>query len=562
MEGSEAQKQEKKKVTEVTTFTVPFALGGIKENIAIKTISTYKSSKEQIMNQAIQFHLQGQISEAAKYYQYFIDQGFNNHRVFSNYGVLLKDLGKLKDAELLTRKAIQLQPDYADAHYNLGIILKDLGKLKEAEISQSKAIELNPDFVNAHYNLGNILRDRGKLKDAEILYRKVIKLKPDLADAHLNLGSILRDLDKFKEAELSTLKAIEIDPNLAEAHSNLGNLFRDLGNLQEAELSQRKAIQLKPDLADAHLNLGSILKDLGKLKEAELSTRTTIELQPDHAKAHSNLGLILRDLGNLEEAELYSRKAIQMKSDFAISYQNLSILFYAQGNINLAVKNIEKAYSIDPLSKDNQLLLSIFRDRKRKKYKNISNPVDIEMNKEKAFSYPVILKRSIDPEIINSLYKIKALDLNKFKDPSFGNARGSDYKLFENNEKTTSKLQQDLTSITKEFLNSNVFFRDSFFTILGGNSTINKHNHIGSIDKLADLCTQKYALVYYLSIGDQNCKHPGILKFYKHKNDVNPNQEILPSEGMIVIFPADRYHSVKYEGTKDRIIVGVNFYSI
>ena len=59
-----------------------------------------KASQEQIINQAFYFHSQGNISEAAKYYKYFIDQGFKNHLVFSNYGVILSDLGKLKEAEL------------------------------------------------------------------------------------------------------------------------------------------------------------------------------------------------------------------------------------------------------------------------------------------------------------------------------------------------------------------------------------------------------------------------------------------------------------------------------
>ncbi len=39
-------------------------------------------SKEQIVNQAIKFHSQGNISEAAKYYQYCINEVFNDHRVF------------------------------------------------------------------------------------------------------------------------------------------------------------------------------------------------------------------------------------------------------------------------------------------------------------------------------------------------------------------------------------------------------------------------------------------------------------------------------------------------
>ena len=42
----------------------------------------------------------------------------------------------------------------------------------------------------------------------------------------------------------------------------------------------------------------------------------------------------------------------------------------------------------------------------------------------------------------------------------------------------------------------------------------------------------------------------------------NPNQDILPNNGLIIIFPAGRKHSVFYKGQKDRIIIGVNFYRI
>ena len=68
-----------------------------------------------IINQAFKFHLQGNISEAAKYYQNFVDQGFKDYRVFCNYGIILKDIGKLQEAELSTRKAIELDTNFAIA---------------------------------------------------------------------------------------------------------------------------------------------------------------------------------------------------------------------------------------------------------------------------------------------------------------------------------------------------------------------------------------------------------------------------------------------------------------
>ena len=163
-------------------------------------------SKEKIINEAFRLHAQGNNSEAIKYYQYLINQGFKDHRIFSNYGILLKNLGKLQDAEILYRKAIEINPDFANAHYNLGNILKDFGKLKDAELSYRKAIEINPDFADAHSNLGNILKDFGKLKDAELSYRKAIEINPDYTEAHFNLGVLLRIIGESQEARLCSEK--------------------------------------------------------------------------------------------------------------------------------------------------------------------------------------------------------------------------------------------------------------------------------------------------------------------------------------------------------------------
>ena len=76
------------------------------------------------------------------------------------------------------------------AHSNLGAILNNLGKLEEAETSTRKAIEVNPNFAEVHYNLGVILNDIGKLQEAELSYRKAIELKPDFAEAYHNLSFI------------------------------------------------------------------------------------------------------------------------------------------------------------------------------------------------------------------------------------------------------------------------------------------------------------------------------------------------------------------------------------
>ncbi len=319
-----------------------------KPNRKPKNHKADSASRDQLINQAINLHLQGNISEAIKYYNYCLTNNFNDPRVFANYGIILKNFGKSKEAEIAQRKAIELSPDYPEAHANLGVILKDLGKLQEAEISTRRAIELNPEFANAHSNLGIILSNLGNLEEAEISQRKAIELNPEFANDHSNLGNILRDLGKLKEAELSTRKAIELNPDYPEAHANLGNILRDLGKLKEAELSTRKAIKINPEFANAHSNLGIILSDLGKFEEAELSTRKAIELNPDFADAYYNLGGISRDLGKLKEAELSTRKAIKINPNFADAHSNLGIILKDLGKFEEAKIEWIKAIELNP----------------------------------------------------------------------------------------------------------------------------------------------------------------------------------------------------------------------
>ena len=168
------------------------------------------------------------------------------------------------------------------------------------------------------------------------------------------------------------------------------------------------------------------------------------------------------------------------------------------------------------------------------------------------------LNMSVEQELITYLYSKELLDLDKRKDPSFGDTKGTKYELFEDSHPTIRKLESGLKSILMKAFNSDIFIKDSFFSIFGAGGGTGRHHHVTKHDEdpTFSLAKQKYSLVYYLSVGDQSCSEPGFLKLY------DPSEEILPSEGLIIIFPADRYHSSFYGGNKDRVIIGVNFYTL
>ena len=67
------------------------------------------------------------------------------------------------------------------------------GESAEALACYQRALQLNPDFAEAHNNLGTALQDQGKIAEALACYRRALQLKPDYAEAHNNLGNALQD---------------------------------------------------------------------------------------------------------------------------------------------------------------------------------------------------------------------------------------------------------------------------------------------------------------------------------------------------------------------------------
>ncbi len=149
-----------------------------------------KVNAGQLIKKAFDLQSQGRKLEAAKYYEYLIKQGIKDYKVFSNYGIFLNEIGKHKESESKLKKAISLNPDYANAYYNLAVLFIGQGNLGKAELELKKAIKLQPDFAIAHYNLGFILKDQGRLKEAESYTQKALEVDPQLTDAYLSLSTI------------------------------------------------------------------------------------------------------------------------------------------------------------------------------------------------------------------------------------------------------------------------------------------------------------------------------------------------------------------------------------
>ena len=214
------------------------------------------------------------------------DVGYTDASTALADGIKLLESGDTEGAIEVLNRAVEIDPDRADAYFHLGIAyslieFRDQMAAKESldegpamdegekpqkdkrpnsEIAFEKAVEAykkrtteNKDDHVAFYNLGRSYAKLDQDVNASNALRQAVKLKPDDSDYQTELGSILMRLAKYPEAVAALRKALELDPD------NL--MAEDL--LEKAEAGQKRISFTvlpkdtpKPEPGDANANTG------------------------------------------------------------------------------------------------------------------------------------------------------------------------------------------------------------------------------------------------------------------------------------------------------------------
>jgi serine/threonine-protein kinase len=266
-----------------------------------------------------------------------------------NLANALSRTGQLDEAIACFKKAIELNPKYANAYNGVGSVLLDHKKDPDGAISWfRKAIALDPMDAQFHVHLGNALDDKGKSEEAIASYKKAIELAPRNAAAHHNLAVVLSRKGQKDQAIVHYRKSIEFAPEVAEGHAHLGIALKDKGQLDEAITCFRKAIQLDPKLAGAHSILGDALHRLGKVDEALAAFQECIRLDPKSARAHDWVAFLLINKGDASGARPFAEKAVELGPKVAQSHWNLGRARMGVGDLDGAITFFKKALELDP----------------------------------------------------------------------------------------------------------------------------------------------------------------------------------------------------------------------
>ena len=279
--------------------------------------------------------------------------------------------------------------------------------------------------------------------------------------------------------------------------------------------------------------------------------------RPMDAEINHLMGISFQLLNKIDKAIIYYEKSINIKPDFAEAHKNLGNMFYRLGEIYKAENSYNASLKINPKLDEAKINLEVISGQKKVDHWISQNIKTFKETRKKNELNPFITQRNVETGLLDQLYKIHTIELSQTKDLRFGNGKcSSDMKLFENDNKIIKSMTNDILNIIQNTVGSKVYVIDSFFNILQSGSGTKPHKQLAPFDKKKGYDKKKYSLTYYVSVGDQNGKQPGILKLY------NPDEEILPSDGTMVIIPSSRTHSSTYDGKKDRVMIGANFYSL
>lgn len=173
-------------------------------------------------------------------------------------GKKLLDEGSYADAADEFKSATEDMATNAEAWNYLGVAEQHTGQLDDAAKAYQRALELDRDLTEAHYNLGCLWMQKDKPDKAANEFTAYTLQKVNEPQGWLKLGLAQLRTHDYLPAERSFSTALYWSPNNAQALNGLGMARTERGRPQEAEKFFQAAVQYHPDFGPAILNLATV----------------------------------------------------------------------------------------------------------------------------------------------------------------------------------------------------------------------------------------------------------------------------------------------------------------
>jgi tetratricopeptide (TPR) repeat protein len=134
--------------------------------------------------------------------------------------------GDAAQAVSLYRDALVSDPDQPVLLYKLAKALDKLKDVAGEKAALQRAIQLNPNLAEAQNQMGYLTVREGDFAQAEIYFHAALQASPSYVAAWINLAATLASETKWQDAKHAVDRALEIDPDNIEAR-RLGQAIAD-----------------------------------------------------------------------------------------------------------------------------------------------------------------------------------------------------------------------------------------------------------------------------------------------------------------------------------------------
>lgn len=216
---------------------------------------------------------QGDMGQAASFYQKAILLDPKYAAPYNDLGVVLGAKGDLKQAKEMYLKAIQIEPAYPNSYSNLALLYERQGDYTNAiqywmkraargdsndpwtQMARERLENLTQLYPQAYHKIESQLVNQecpGLIEKEKELQQRIISLECILqnerARLYQELGTAYVQAKLFNLAIGAYAKALDFNPNNAEVHYNLGLLYKHAKDNNAKSIFHLKTyLQLNPD---------------------------------------------------------------------------------------------------------------------------------------------------------------------------------------------------------------------------------------------------------------------------------------------------------------------------
>ena len=217
----------------------------------------------------------------------------------------------LQKATIYFQQAINKDPGYGAAYSGLADCSSGLAwhgfkspaeTLPKANAAALKAIEIDPDSAEAHASLGLALHHRLDWPGAEAGFKRALQLDRHYANAHHWYGDYLSIKGRHDEALVEAKQALELDPLNLMIGTWVGLRYYLARKYDRAIEQGRNTVELDPNFAAAHLLLGESYVQMGLEKQALAELETAASLSGSSPLYLAQVGVAHASAGRKTEA--------------------------------------------------------------------------------------------------------------------------------------------------------------------------------------------------------------------------------------------------------------------